>query len=366
VAPATVASGTTYALTGTVSFYDAGTTLLGVATVSSNTAILTGVTLAATSSHTITAVYSGDSTYSTSTSSPLLLTETLLPVTVTLTESNAIIAPDQPVTLTATVTPVSTPPLTAEQHPSGYVLFYANSTLISGQVPIVVGTGYSSVGSTVVPHLAAGTYVVTAQYFGDTTYGPAISNSLNLQAEDFTIGCSVTNIDVVQGSTAAPAPTCAVASLGGLTGDIQVACAEQNPPQVGPISCTFDPSVITSSGSATLTIVTTAGNLTQNNRPRGPVWPAAGGGVALAFAGLLLMPVGRRAKWLRQRGARLLGLAFLLAGLTGAGLGCSNSVTLSGNGGTPLGVHTLKITAGAVVNTVTVTHVTYITVNVTP
>jgi hypothetical protein len=52
--------------------------------------------------------------------------------------------------------------------------------------------------------------------------------------------------------------------------------------------------------------------------------------------------------------------------LGGTGLGCSNTVTLSNNGGTPLGVHTLKITAGAVVNTVTVTHIAYITVNVTP
>jgi hypothetical protein len=36
------------------------------------------------------------------------------------------------------------------------------------------------------------------------------------------------------------------------------------------------------------------------------------------------------------------------------------------SGGTPLGVHTLKISAASVVNTVTVTHVTYLTVNVTP
>jgi hypothetical protein len=60
--------------------------------------------------------------------------------------------------------------------------------------------------------------------------------------------------------------------------------------------------------------------------------------------------------------------ALLLVGLAGAGLGCTNSVSLTNNSqhGTPLGVHTLKITAGALVNTVTVTHSTYLTVNVTP
>ena len=60
-------------------------------------------------------------------------------------------------------------------------------------------------------------------------------------------------------------------------------------------------------------------------------------------------------------------LALLIAGVAGAGLGCnSSSVTLPSNGGTPLGVHTLKITAAADVSTVTVSHYAFITVNVTP
>jgi hypothetical protein len=371
VAPATAVAGTTYVLTGTVSFYDATTTLLGTATVSGDTAILTGVTLAATASHTVTAVYSGDATYSPSTSAPLLLTATLLPVTVTLTESNTILTSGQPVTLTATVTPVSTPAATVEQHPSGYVLFYAGATLISGQVPIVEGTGYSSVASTSISTLAAGSAVITAQYFGDTTYGAAISNSVTLQSEDFSVSCNLSNVTVVQGSAASPSPVCTVASLGGLTGDIQLACAEQNPPQTGAIACNFNPTVVASSGSSTLSIVTTAGDLAQNERRgqhprRTGAWPVAGGGMALAFAGLLLSPIGRHARWLRGTGVRLMSIMLLFAGLAGASIGCTNSVNLSTNPGTPLGVHTLKITAGAVVNTVTVTHVTYITVNVTP
>jgi len=373
VAPATAVSGVTYTLTGSVSFYD-GATLLGTVAVANNTAVLAGVSLAATATHTVTAVYSGDATYSTSTSSPLVLAATVLPVTVTLTESNTVIAPDQPVTLTATVTPVSAPPATAEQHPSGYLLFYANNgvtnTLISGQVPIVESTGYSSVGSIVVPHLAAGVYVVTAQYFGDPTYGPAISNSLNLDAEDFSLSCSVNNITLVQGDS--QSVTCNVASLGGLTGPIQVACAEQNPSEIGAIVCTFSPNIVATSGATTLTVVTTAGDLSLNRQQslphgkhRGPPWAAAGGGVALAFAGLLLSPIGRRARWFKSAGGNSLVLALLLAGLASAGLGCGVSSGPTINSGTPLGVHTLKITAGADVGTVTVTHNAYLTVNVT-
>ena len=285
-----------------------------------------------------------------------MLASTLLPVTVTLSESNTVIAPGQPVTLSATVTPVNTPPTTAEQHPSGYLLFYANNgatnTLISGQVPIVEATGYSSVGSIVVPHLAAGVYVVTAQYFGDPTYGPAISNSLNLDAEDFSLTCyqqlaggtTTTNLSVKQGATVTA--SCVVVSLGGLTGTIQVACAEQNPAQVGAIVCTFPPpGTVASSGTLTLTIATTAGDISlnrddrlPNGRRRGSPWAAAGGGIALAFAGLLLSPIGRRARSFKSAGGKMLILALLLAGLASAGIGCSNTSGPIINSGTPLGV----------------------------
>lgn len=368
IAPAT-ATTTVYSITGTVSFYDLGTTLLGTAAISNNTAILTGITLSATTTHTVTAVYSGDTTYSPSVSSPLLLAAILAPVTVTLVESSAILAPDQPVTLTATVTPVNTPPTTAEQHPSGFVLFYAGTALISAQTPVLVGLGYSGVASTFVPHLPAGQYLITAQYSGDPTYGPAVSNALSLGVEDFTISCDATNINMVQGTT--QNVTCSVASLGGLTGPIQVVCAEQNPPQTGVIPCTFSPGTVQGTGMTTLTVVTTSGGTASNDRPAkpgSPPWQAAGGGLALAFVGILLSPIGRRARWLRTGGSRrLLMLALLLAGLASSGIGCSNTVTLTNpTGGTPLGVHTLKITAASEVNTVTVSHYAYLTVNVTP
>jgi hypothetical protein len=225
------------------------------------------------------------------------------------------------------------------------------------------------VASTFVPRLPAGQYLITAQYSGDPTYGPAISNSLTLGVQDFTISCSVNNINMVQGTT--QSVTCNVASLGGLTGPIQVVCSEQNPPQTGVIPCTFSPGTINGTGTTTLTVVTTKGGVASNDKPRNPAnppWPAAGGGIALAFVGILLSPIGRRARWVRVgAGRKLLVLALLLAGMAATGIGCTNTVTLNNpTGGTPLGVHTLKITAASEVNTVTVSHNAYLTVNVTP
>jgi hypothetical protein len=229
------------------------------------------------------------------------------------------------------------------------------------------------VATVFVPQLPAGAYVLTAQYAGDTTYGPAISNSLNLAVEDFTVSCSVNNVNVVQGQTATV--NCAVASLGGLSGPIQIVCAEQNPPQSGAINCTFSPTVVNGTGQTTLTIITTAGNVSQTSMNTGqngspqdwrkpPLWSFAGGGLTLAF--VLLGPIGRRARWLRRNGGGLMMLALLLVGLAGVGLGCNGSSALGTNSGTPLGVHTLKITAAADVDTVTVSHYAYVTVNVTP
>jgi hypothetical protein len=56
-------------------------------------------------------------------------------------------------------------------------------------------------------------------------------------------------------------------------------------------------------------------------------------------------------------------LLLLLAGMGGAGIGCS-SVTGVNSTGTPLGVATLKITASANVDNAVVSHSVYLTVNV--
>ena len=375
VAPADVTD-TTAVITGTVSFYDAST-LIGTATLVGNTAVLASVTLSPSKAHTITAVFSGDTTFAASTSTPLILEPVLLPVTVGLTSSSAVLAPGQTATLVATVTPVTLPAVTAEQNPTGTVSFYAGTTLI-GAAALVTSTGDSSTATLIVPKLPAGQYVLTAIYAGDLTYGPGTSNTLAFAVEDFTITCNPNSLTIVQGQTGQA--SCTVISSGGLTGPIQVLCTEQDPPQVGAIDCFFPaPSLVDGTGTLLLTVTTTAGNQARNqllrrpgqpsgqpsSQPPGP-WPAAAGGVALAFAGLLLSPIGRRARIFRSAASRA-GLAMvLLIGLACANIGCSNTTNVRISTGTPLGIATLQISAAAFVNTVTVTHSTFITVNVIP
>ena len=100
---------TSYSITGTVSFYDNGATLLGTAVVASNTATLAGVPLAANVSHSITAIYSGDTSWLTSTSTALTLIASTLPDTVVLTSNAATGTPGQALVLTVTVTPTAVP-----------------------------------------------------------------------------------------------------------------------------------------------------------------------------------------------------------------------------------------------------------------
>ena len=59
-------------------------------------------------------------------------------------------------------------------------------------------------------------------------------------------------------------------------------------------------------------------------------------------------------------------LLLLFAGVGVAGMGCSSSVKLASNAGTPLGVATLTITAAAYVDNTVVSHSVYLTVNVLP
>jgi hypothetical protein len=61
-------------------------------------------------------------------------------------------------------------------------------------------------------------------------------------------------------------------------------------------------------------------------------------------------------------------LVLLLAGLGGAGIGCSSTTlnTGGGNTGTPLGQTTLKITGASNVDNTVVSHSVYLTVNVLP
>lgn len=366
IAPANAVSGTTYSLTGTVSFYD-GTTLLGTSVVNANGATLANVTLSAAALHTITAVYSGDTSWAASTSNALALQSVLLPDSVSLAVNITTTGPGQVVTLLATVTPATLPAANVEQNPTGNVVFY-NGTTVIGTVALVASLNYSSTATLITGTLPGGQNVLTAVYVGDLYYMPGTSNPVTIDVQDFSITPSptnpATNLQIIKGSSGSA--SFVVTGLGGFNNQIQVVCAV---PTQDDMTCAASPQQVTPTGTVTFTVQTYAagGTTTASLHEGASLWPRAAGGTVLAALLFFLLPFGRKARMFTgDRARNFMVLFLLLAGLGGAGIGCSSSATLSPNSGTPLGVATLTITATAYVNNAVVSHRIYLTVNVLP
>jgi hypothetical protein len=357
----------TVAPTGTVTLningVDFGTspaTTAGSVTTATFTVPVTATT------HTLQAVYTGDANYTTANAQTNINVITILPVTVVLTSNFNLAPPGAAVILTATVTP-NTPPLaSAEQNPTGNVIFYDGTTVIGEAALVPVPLTDSSTASITVQTLPSGYDSLTAVYLGDAGYDSETSNVLTIGIENFTITPSPsnppTNLDIVKGQSGTA--SFIVSGEGGFGGEIQVICAV---PTQDDMTCTATPQQIVPPGTVTFTIQTfVSGGPSASNNHREPIWPRAAGGTALAVLGFFLLPYGRRTRILAGRSSRrFLVLLLLLVGLCGVGIGCNSvSGSVVPTGGTPLGVATFKITAAAYVDNTVVSQSVYLTVNV--
>ena len=365
ITPANAAAGATFTITGTVSFYD-GTTLLGApVAVAANAATLPNITLSAGVLHSITAIYSGDSSWSASTSNALALQTALLPVSVTLAVNINTTGPGQVVNLLATVTPLSPPAANIEQNPTGNIIFY-NGTTVVGTVALSASLNNSSTGTLTTGSLPGGQNVLTAYYVGDLFYAPGTSNPVTITVQDFSItptGTPPTDLDIIKGSSGQT--TFVVTGLGGFNDLVALACAV---PTQDDMTCLASPDPVAPTSIVTVTVQTfTAGSITSSHRSA-PLWPRALGGTALAALVFLVVPFGRRTRLFSDRVRGAMVLVLLLAGLGGAGIGCSSTTLNTGGGstGTPLGQTTLKITGASNVDNTVVSHSVYLTVNVLP
>jgi hypothetical protein len=158
------------AATGTVDFYD-GTTAIGMCTVAGGTCTFVNTFMSA-GSQSLTAVYSGDTTYVSSNSSAVNLNVSnpgSTPTTTALTLSESYGYTGDFVTLTATVSPSAA---------TGQVDFYDNGSLVGHAVVSSGKAAWSQV------FYLDGENSITAVYEGDTTYSSSTSSAQNLELSD--------------------------------------------------------------------------------------------------------------------------------------------------------------------------------------
>jgi hypothetical protein len=189
VAP-TTGSGTP---TGTVTFFD-GTNVLGTGTIASGKATYTTSSLAV-GTHSITAVYGGDTSFSGSTSSAASISVTVTPTTTALAASATTAVSGTSLTFTATVTPAS-----GTTSPAGTVTFSDGTTTLG------TGTLASGTATYTTSTLAVGTHSITAAYggsaaFSASTSSPALAVTITAASQDFTLSLANASSTVQRGST---------------------------------------------------------------------------------------------------------------------------------------------------------------------
>ena len=149
--------------TGTMSFFNGGT-LIGTVPISNAGEASTTVSTFTVATHALTAVYSGDANFVTSTGGPASLIVNPAPIAVSLTSSDNPSSYGQAVTFTGTV-------------PSGATgtIQFKDGTATNLGAPVTLVGG---VATLVASALMAGTHSITAVYSGDSTHAAATSDVL--------------------------------------------------------------------------------------------------------------------------------------------------------------------------------------------
>ncbi len=333
-------------ITGTVVFYDGATQVASAPVALVGTAYVataTNVTLANATSHSLTAVYSGDTTYAPSTSAAISITSNASPAAITLTANTTMGEAGQSIALTARVTGSTFSGVV----PTGSVTFFLGGTTPSALATI--GLGFSGPGVATATYtttgLPAGTQTVYAVYSGDGNFSAVTSNSITLGLSDFSVTFSPAVITLTSGQTGTT--TASVNLVGAGSNTISLACT---PPANTSIGCSFSPSTLSAGGATTLTVTTVAHKLQPTQSASLRTGVLAG----VSFAALLCFFLPGRT---RHRLPTL--LLVLLACILTANLGCGSSDLthpISGTGGTPLGTSILSITTAATNGTNTIRH----------
>ncbi len=329
--------------TGTVTFDD-GAVSIGSGVVNAQGTATFQTSSLGVGSHSVTAVYGGDSTYAASTSSAVSV---VLRGPTTLALASSANNPTFGATVTFTATVTTTGSLTV---PTGTVTFKDGTTTL-GQSAFLD----SNVTTFQTSALAVGPHTITAQYSGDGTFVGSTSSSVTVTVApippDYQISIPNGSANIPAGQTATF--NISITPQGGFNGTINFACSGL--PAAS--TCTFNPTTLTPSGSATsttLSIATTARSIASAQPMSGATLAAITG---FGFLGIVFLGVpARRRSSLRWAGMMLLGLT-LAFGLISCGGHTTTPPTVTG---TPAGSFSVTVTATSGATT----HSSVITLNV--
>lgn len=224
-----------------------------------NAATVTATLALAAGEHSITAQYSGDSTYAASLATQNLSLESV-PPTVGITSSATTIYASQPVTFTATL---SDPTIT------GNITFVDISRNQDDPLDPMAGTTESTLGTGTIANgvatlttklLVGGSHTILAVYGADI-YTPIAQAQLTETVNvPFAVNVSGTGVSLTASSGHTATVTLPVQALGGFTGQVIFGCQGQ------PI-CNFSPATVDLSGTGTtnVTLTVTAAAVTTTN-----------------------------------------------------------------------------------------------------
>jgi len=313
----TPASGSTGTPTGSVTFLD-GATALGTGSLNGTTATFATSALS-TGSHSITAVYAGDTNFTGSTSGAYALTITApapIATTTTLTSSATTATVGTALTFTAQVTPAS-----GATTPTGTVTFTDGSTTL--------GTIALSSGRTVfiTTTLAVGTHSITASYTATPSFAASVSSVVSVTViaapvPDFSISVAPSTTTVTGCNMATT--TLSVTPVNGFNQTVALTCAGAP----SGATCTISPSSVTPASASPATVTVTL----QTTALHGALAPRTGGVTFAAlpigiFFTVFLGKIGFRR---RRRSLALLSTLMAAAAISIGISGCSsNSPTVT-------------------------------------
>ncbi|HTV16970.1 MAG TPA: Ig-like domain repeat protein [Acidobacteriaceae bacterium] len=322
--------------TGTVTFKDGTYSLAQITLPANGTVTFTTATLAV-GTHSITAVYSGDTDDEAATSTVLAQVIQAIPTKTTLGASPTSLNTDQQVSLVASVFSAGTVPIT------GTVTFENGATAIGTATLGASGTATLSTA------LAAGNYNIVAVYSGDALNAGSTSVPVSVTvvaANDFNMSLNPTTVTMATKKYSTV--TLTLTSTDGFTDEVGLGCASLP----ASVSCSFSKDTVNLAANATTTVqltIDTSSPLTAGGQAKMEKMEKPGGlspavAAAWIFPGSILFGL---VFWRFRRRHNAVFCLLLLVLLSGAAFTMTGCGGLTISGAQP-GTYTFQVTATGV------------------